>query len=175
MIVTPSEDFPDTQQALDFVPEDESLHRVILRGGVHELSETLILRRPVMLEGEGRWETTLRTLGKPALRFQGAGARQGMVRNIHIEVLDNSPDQLGATAVEIDAKVEPGWEPAIVGCTISAAGRWGTCVKVNGGAPQIVRSRFSAARFGMCLVDARGRIEDNYSSVVGPDITKSAI
>lgn len=163
MIVTPSEDFPDTQQALDFVPEDESLHRVILRGGVHELSETLVIRRPVMLEGEGRWETTLRAHGQPVLRFEGAGARQGMVRNLHIEVLDTTKEQLGATAIVINCKSASGQhcEPAVVGCTVSAVGRWGTCIRVNGGAPQIVRSRFSSARFGCVLVDARGRVEDN--------------
>jgi len=172
MIVTPSEDFPDPQQALDFVPEDESLHRVILRGGVHELTKTMVIRRPVMLEGEGRWETTLRTHGIPVLRFEGAGARQGMVRNLHIEVLDDSAEQLGATAIEIDASSSSsqpsvGYEPAIVGCTVSAAGRWGTCVKVTGGAPQIVRSRFSSTRFGVVLVDAKGRIEDNEFTGLG--------
>merc|ERR1712129_284287 len=44
---------------------------------------------------------------------------------------------------------------------MGAAGRWGTCIKANGGAPQIVRSRFSNARFGIVLVDAKGRVEDN--------------
>ena len=32
---------------------------------------------------------------------------------------------------------------------------------MTNGAPQIVRSRFSSARFGCVLVDARGRVEDN--------------
>ena len=38
----------------------ERLHRVLIRSGVHELQATVFSQRPVLLDGEGRWETTLR-------------------------------------------------------------------------------------------------------------------
>ncbi|CAE7943860.1 unnamed protein product, partial [Symbiodinium necroappetens] len=60
-IVAPSKEFPTLQAALNAVPSDEPLHRVLVRCGTHELPETLCIKRPVLLEGEGRWETTLRS------------------------------------------------------------------------------------------------------------------
>jgi len=160
-IVTPSEDFPDIQAALDAVPVDEPLHRVLIRTGVHELPSTLVLQRPVLLEGEGRWETTLRTHGCPVLRFEGEGACSAMVRNLHLEALDDSKECRGSNAVEMKFEGITGGEPAIVGCTLKAAGRWGTCIHATGSAPQIVRSRFSNARWGVVLINCAGRIEDN--------------
>ncbi|OLP76415.1 putative methyltransferase AN0656 [Symbiodinium microadriaticum] len=62
-IVAPSKEFPTLQAALNAVPSDEPLHRVLVRCGTHELPETLCIKRPVLLEGEGRWETTLRSFG----------------------------------------------------------------------------------------------------------------
>jgi len=160
-IVTPSEDFPDAQSALDAVPVDEPLHRVLVKGGLHELPTSLLLRRPVMLEGEGRWETTLRTNGVPVIRFEGEGARTAMVRNLNLEMVDETGQCEGAPAINMEFKDVKGAEPAIVGTTIKASGRWGTCVRAVGGAPQIVRSRFCSARFGVVLVEADGRVEDN--------------
>ncbi|CAJ1443977.1 unnamed protein product, partial [Effrenium voratum] len=51
-LVAPSEEFPTIQAALDAVPSDEPLHRVLLRAGHHEV-QTLLVTRPVLLEGEG--------------------------------------------------------------------------------------------------------------------------
>ena len=44
------------------------------------------LRRPELFEGEGRWESTLRTDGLPMLRFESEGAKSAMARNLHIGV-----------------------------------------------------------------------------------------
>ena len=166
-IVTPSEDFPDIQAALDAVPEDEPLHRVLIRGGTHELPSTLLVQRPVLLEGEGRWETTLKACGMPVLRFEGRGASAAMVRNISIVLVDGGKDSIGCAAVEMNFPGADAAEPAIVGCKLSAAGRWGTCVRATGGSPQIVRSRFGVARWGLVLVDAAGRVEDSEFSGIG--------
>ena len=90
MIVTPSEDFPTPQEASDAVPNDEPLHKVLIRLGVHELQATLFLRIPVLLEVEGRWQTTLGANGVPMLRFEDEGAKSAMARNLHIECGDES-------------------------------------------------------------------------------------
>lgn len=166
-IVTPSDEFPDIQGAIDAVPVDEHLHRVLICCGEHKLPRTLLIRRPLLLEGEGRWETTLRSFGMPVLRFEGEAASTAMVRNLHLEVVDTSKAALGDAAIEMDFEGIVGGEPAIVGCTVRAAGRWGTCVRARGSAPQIVRSRFSGARWGVVLVNCSGRVEDNEFIGVG--------
>lgn len=149
-IVAPSEEFPTIQAALDAVPFDEPLHRVLLHHGVHEV-DTLELRSPVLLEGEGRWETTLRSGRGPALCISGPGAHSAMVRNLRLVAAPN------AAAVEIHTD----GEPAIVGCKLFAEGAWGTCIKAKGGSPMILRNFVSSARWGLVLVNAAGRVEDN--------------
>eukprot|EP00931_Biecheleriopsis_adriatica_P115086 TRINITY_DN90921_c0_g1_i1.p1 TRINITY_DN90921_c0_g1~~TRINITY_DN90921_c0_g1_i1.p1 ORF type:complete len:1336 (+),score=212.36 TRINITY_DN90921_c0_g1_i1:33-4010(+) len=155
-IVSPSEEFPDIQTALDAVPEDEPLHRVLLRAGTHELPETLLVTRPVLLEGEGKWDTILRTRNAAVLRIQGSGA-SAMVRNLCLRTCAESGEE-GAPAIDI---LSNEGEPAIVGCKLAAEGRWGTCIRSNGGAPQIVRNYISNARWGLVLVGTGGRVEDN--------------
>jgi len=115
----------------------------------------------VLLEGEGRWATTLRSRGMPAIRFLD-GARNAMVRNLRIEVVEDSPEKsVGSSAVEMRFTSDEGGEPAIVGCIINAAGRWGTCIHAIGSNPQVVRCSFSSARWGVLFVRAKGRIQDN--------------
>ena len=80
-----------------------------------------------------------------------------MARNLHIECGDESPQCDGCAAIEM--AVESG-EPALVGCTVVSAGRWGTCVRVTRGMPQIVRNHFGSARWGVVMVGADGRVED---------------
>jgi len=92
-----------------------------------------------------------------------------MVRNLHLEVLDDTVEGHGAAAVEMNFEGLAGGEPALVGCTLAAAGRWGTCIHATGSAPQIVRNRFSMARWGVVLVNANGRVEDNEFSGLGED------
>jgi len=159
--VTPSEDFPTIQCALDAVPVDEQLHRVLIRAGTHELPATLLLERPMLLEGEGRWETTLRTSGMSVLRFEGQGAASAMVRNLRLELLEEAAESDGGAVVDMRFQDMTGGEPAIVGCTLRAGGRWGTCIRASGSAPQIVRSKLSSARWGVVLAGADGRVEDN--------------
>ena len=46
---------------------------------------TLILRRPLLLEGEGNWETTLQTTGGlTVLRLEQEAASGAVVRNLNI-------------------------------------------------------------------------------------------
>eukprot|EP00928_Gymnodinium_smaydae_P099927 TRINITY_DN966_c3_g1_i1.p1 TRINITY_DN966_c3_g1~~TRINITY_DN966_c3_g1_i1.p1 ORF type:complete len:1532 (-),score=349.65 TRINITY_DN966_c3_g1_i1:31-4626(-) len=180
-VIAPSEEFPDIRAALAAIPVDEPLHRVLVRAGVHEFTEPLVLRTPVLLEGEGRWETIFRTKGCPVLRFEGAGAQNAMVRNLRLEMTvdekedhpeenlergtdwlpDANTEPIGAAAVEMAFEGVSGGEPALVGCQISAAGRWGVGVRAWGSAPQVVRNHVSTARWGAVFADADGRLEDN--------------
>jgi len=73
----------------------------------------------------------------------------------------------GSAAVEMKFDGNGGGEPAIVGCTMRASGRWGTCIHAVGSAPQIVRNRISGARWGVVLVNCAGRVEDNEFSGLG--------
>ena len=66
--------FSDATEVLDAVPIGENLHRALVHPGVLELQAALLLRRPELLEGESRWESTLRTVGVPMLRLEGEGA-----------------------------------------------------------------------------------------------------
>jgi hypothetical protein len=84
-----------------------------------------------------------------------------MARNFKLEMCDESGAGEGAAAVEMHLEGTVGGEPALVGCTVSAAGRWGACVHAFGSAPQIVRNHFSAARYGGVFAGCDGRIEDN--------------
>lgn len=143
------------QAALNAVPSDEPLHRVLVRCGTHELPETLCIKRPVLLEGEGRWETTLRTKNQTTLRLYGPGAHRAMVRNLRVEVYGG---EQGGAAVEIDALEG---EAAVVGCYLAAEGTWGTCVWARGGSPQIVRNFVARACWGVVLIGTGGRVEDN--------------
>eukprot|EP00927_Polykrikos_kofoidii_P077261 TRINITY_DN74219_c0_g1_i1.p1 TRINITY_DN74219_c0_g1~~TRINITY_DN74219_c0_g1_i1.p1 ORF type:complete len:1476 (-),score=281.90 TRINITY_DN74219_c0_g1_i1:36-4415(-) len=168
---TPSEEFPDVHEALEAVPADEPMHRIFVRAGVHVLKQTLVLRGPVLLEGEGRWDTVLRANGFPVLRFEGTSAGAPMARNLNLELVDEddaATQEDGSTTTDGGAAVEmcladgvATGEPALVGCVVSATGRWGTCVHGIGGAPQVVRNRFSCARWGAVFVKVDGRIEDN--------------
>ncbi|CAK9085621.1 unnamed protein product [Durusdinium trenchii] len=153
-IVAPSEEFPSIQAALDAVPFDEPLHRVLLRQGSYEVS-TLEIQRPVLLEGEGHWETTLSCTGGPVLRLSGL-ASHAMVRNLRLKAGSNGTCH-GAAAVEIRTE----GEPTIVGCRLYAEGPWGSCISAYGGSPQILRNFVSCARWGLVLVQTAGRVEDN--------------
>lgn len=164
-IVTPSTDFPEIQDALNAVPEDELLHRVVIRSGTYDLTETLIINRPLLLEGEGRWATVLRTKNKSVMKIVGPGASSAMVRNLHFHVQSPSSGE-GAAAVELCLQ-ESKEEPAISGCIFKAEGRWGQCLHIVGGSPQLVRNRFSVSRWGVVIVHSGGRFEDNEVRGIG--------
>ena len=99
-ITAPSKEFPSIQAAgtwsfgvgqaaLDAVPVDEPLHRVLLRKGVH-LVAPLVMRGPILLEGEGRWETTLICHTGSVLRLEGPKTQKQMAppmsRECHISL-----------------------------------------------------------------------------------------
>eukprot|EP00913_Durusdinium_trenchii_P015889 g14932.t1 len=67
-IVAPSEEFPSIQAALDAVPFDEPLHRVLLRQGSYEVS-TLEIQRPAGSNGtcHGAAAVEIRTEGEPTI------------------------------------------------------------------------------------------------------------
>lgn len=164
-IVTPSVDFPDLQAAIDAVPVDEPLHRVLLKAGVHQVRSTLIIRRPVLLEGEGRCDSVLRSERITVLRVEGEFAGNAMLRNLKVE-LACSPRDHGASAIEI-VSTERKNEPSIIGCQISAGGRWGVAVKAGSASLQLIRCRLHDARWGAVLVEPYGRIEGNDITGIG--------
>ena len=75
--VTLSKDFPTPQEALDVGPIDERLHRGLIRSSL----PTLFLQRPVHLDEEGLWETTLSNKGVPVLRSTGLSSVQDATLN----------------------------------------------------------------------------------------------
>lgn len=91
------------------------------------------------------------------------------MRNFHLESLTDDTDsgREGCAAVEMKLAGIEGGEPALVGCTMKAAGKWGTCVHAQGSAPQIVRCRVSKGRWGVVMVGCAGRVEDNEFNGLG--------
>merc|ERR1719215_719904 len=75
-------------------------------------------------------------------------------------MIDDSDSRYGTAAIEMAFDDDSVGEPAIVGCTLSAEGRWATCIRARGGAPQLVRSRISSSRWGVIFTNCDGRIED---------------
>ena len=73
-IVTLSKDLPTPQEALDVGPIDEPLHRVLYVRSNTNCNH--FLQRPVLLDEEGPWETTLSIKGVPVLRRTGLSSVQ---------------------------------------------------------------------------------------------------